>query len=194
MEQLFKQEDLIGKTITQTIMCDDEVWIKFTDESFVVIDIKTEYGPGFGGYNHQRVVISECEMTNTSQPLVDLGLITKKDYDFAWEQEEIKTQARIKERDEEMKKDIEIHEREQLKELELKYKKDAQFDEALAIVRKHRISWWTEFSYYLPSWIRYHYVPLDGHQILWPRWGFTKKENAAADKRVEELMKSSIWE
>jgi len=47
---------------------------------------------------------------------------------------------------------------------------------------------WVEISYYLPSWIRYHYIEFDGHKILWPRWGFTKKELAEADKRAKETV------
>lgn len=53
---------------------------------------------------------------------------------------------------------------------------------------------WTEFSYYLPASIRYHYVKIDGHEILWPRWGFTKKEHKASDKWVKEMTEGIKWE
>lgn len=61
-------------------------------------------------------------------------------------------------------------------------------------MKKYLRPLWVEISYYLPSWIRYHYIEFDGHQILWPRWGFTKKELADANKEAEDREKSIKWE
>ena len=122
MKQIFETKDLIGKTIMQIILPKEtynDTWIKFTDNSFVVFDTE-DRTEGFG--QERRIqVISDWEKDNTNEELVELGLITKDEYEFAIKQEEIKSEERQKQRDYEEKKRIEKHEKEQLDKLRTKY-------------------------------------------------------------------------
>ena len=50
MKQLFKKEDLIGKTIVDTFIPTEsyqDLWLKFNDDSFIVFEID-DITEGFG--------------------------------------------------------------------------------------------------------------------------------------------------
>lgn len=99
MKQLFEEKELIGKTISKTHFSGDELWIRFIDDSFVIFKSTCEsYGFDYSDY---YLKISDYKIDNTCHELVDLGLITKKEYDKAvkvenrkWEKE---NEIRIKE-------------------------------------------------------------------------------------------------
>jgi hypothetical protein len=122
MRQLFKQEQLIGKTITQVIMpegSDSDLWIKFTDDSFVVIQV-VDRTQGFG-QTQNVIVISDWEKDNTDKELVELGFITRYQYDQAiGDYEKILERDRLR-RETENKERIEEYEKEQLAQLKAKY-------------------------------------------------------------------------
>ncbi len=122
MKQLFKQEELIGKTIAQVILPKEsyqDMWIKFTDNSFVVFDTE-DRTEGFG-QERNVINISDSKKDNTSEELVQLGLITKSEYELALQEEEIEYQKRCAERDAIEKKRIEDYEKKQLEILNKKY-------------------------------------------------------------------------
>ena len=88
MKQLVKITDLINKTISKTIKSNDELYIKFMDDSFVVFEINNNT-EGFG-YDKKSIEISDYIRDNTYHELVELGLITKKDFTDAVLQEDNK--------------------------------------------------------------------------------------------------------
>jgi len=83
MKQLFKAEELVGKTIEKFIFPEhayDDLWLKFTDNSFVVIYIKN-ISRGFEV--KELISISDSEVESSSEELVTLGVITEKQYNKA---------------------------------------------------------------------------------------------------------------
>ena len=121
MNQLFKKEDLIGKTIEKIISTGchyDDMFIKFTDGSFVVIDID-EVGEGFS--SAQAIVIEQWKKDKTCSELVELGVITKQEYDEAVRQEEVEFKNRQLEREKKEAERLEEQEKEQLQALKNKY-------------------------------------------------------------------------
>lgn len=122
MKQLFKQKELIGKTIEQVLMPKEtyqDMWIKFTDSSFAVFDTE-DRTEGFGQERCVRI-ISDCEKDNTNEELVELGFITKAEHKLALEEEDERYEKRRIERDIIEQKRIEDYEIEQLDKLKKKY-------------------------------------------------------------------------
>lgn len=122
MKQLFEEKELIGKTIAMVLMPKEsyqDMWIKFTDNSFVVIDTE-DRTEGFGQERRIRV-ISDWEKDNTNEELVELGLITKSEYELALYEEEKRYEKERRERDAIEQKRIEDYEKEQLAKLKKKY-------------------------------------------------------------------------
>ena len=121
MKQLFKKNDLAGKTIKRFLFSGSRLWLRFTDDSFVVIENRQE-SEGFG-QSYDVMDIDDYERDNTDSELVTLELITKKEHDKARqveeEQYEIRRQKRIQEEQEENKK----RELELLEQLKKKYEK-----------------------------------------------------------------------
>lgn len=123
MKQLFEQHELIGKTITQILLPEEsyqELWIKFSDNSFVVFkeEDRTE---GFG-QERSVIVISDWEKDNTDEEFVKLGFITQNQYELALEEEEKKYEKERVEREEFEKKRIKEYEKDLLNKLKNKYK------------------------------------------------------------------------
>lgn len=93
MKQIFNKEELINKTIAATENDGDEMYIKFTDNSFVVL--KHSYtGSGFG-YNEYKIVISDYPEEKTNDILLNLGIVSQKEYDKACLLAEEEEQKRI---------------------------------------------------------------------------------------------------
>ncbi len=119
MNQLVKHSELIGKTISQLLNSGNDIWIKFTDDSFVIFDTDN-YSSGFSYDNDVRVICDDIK-DNTSMELVELGLITKIQYEIALKEEEDRHEQERLKRDLEYKNKIEEQEKELLNKLKNKY-------------------------------------------------------------------------
>jgi len=121
MKQIIIKKDLIGKTIKNYYESFDDLWIRFTDDSFVIFrcEDKTD---GFD-QTHYICNIFDYEVDNTYEPLVELGLISESDYEIACEDEERRFYEKRKQR--EIENEIQDRERELklLEELKIKYEK-----------------------------------------------------------------------
>lgn len=123
MKQLLCTKELVGKTISKTLQSPEEFWIKFTDDSFVVLEIddKTE---GFG-YSHRYIDISEYLVTSCQHELVKIGLISQEVYEEACQEEaeeyERERQQRERELYEQQELENEIRERELYEQLKKKF-------------------------------------------------------------------------
>ena len=103
MKQLFKKEELIGKTIKKILYpCGGELWMSFTDDSFICFRSHAE---------------------NACHELVELELITRTDYEIAIEEEDKKYEKIRQEKEIEEKKRNEDEELKLLSELKKKYEK-----------------------------------------------------------------------
>ena len=118
MKQLFKKEDLIGKTIKYFVFGKEDLWISFTDDSFVQI-IKEECGQGFESDSNMNV--NDYTQDNTHIELVYLGLITKKQYDLAVKKQEEEFEKYRRESELRREKEIEEREKKLLNDLKNKY-------------------------------------------------------------------------
>ncbi len=106
MKQIFNSEELIGKTIEDFYFSEEEeLWIKFTDNSFVVIETDN-------GIDVKNYVVSK-----TNSGLVNIGVISQEEYNAALEEQRIKYQ---KEKEDYLKVEEE-RERELYKVLHKKY-------------------------------------------------------------------------
>jgi hypothetical protein len=121
MKQIMNKKDLIGKTIKNYYESFDDLWIRFTDDSFVIFrcEDKTD---GFD-QTHYICNIFDYEVDNTYEPLVNLGLISENEYNIACEEEDRISEERMRLR--EMENEIQEREREikLLEELKMKYEK-----------------------------------------------------------------------
>lgn len=108
--------DLKGKTITNIKLNCGELWLKFSDNTFVVL-VVNDITEGFG-YTKNEVNANQYGKNNTEHILVDLGIITEHEYKEACEQEEMEHKIRLEERynqEEERIKDFELEELERIK-------------------------------------------------------------------------------
>ena len=119
MKQLFNNDDIIGKTISQTLISVDTLWIKFTDKSFIIYELE-DTTEGFGHIKN-LISISDMEVDYTSHELVDLNLITKSEYDEAILEEEKQYEDSRRIYEEKTKKETEEYELELLAKLNKKY-------------------------------------------------------------------------
>jgi hypothetical protein len=119
MNQLFKQEDLIGKTISQIHLSSGDLWMKFTDNTFSVFRIEDK-SEAFG-YTDNVITVSDWIYTNTDKELVVLGLVSERNHKEALAEEEAEYEERRKKREEEDMKRIEQQELEQYKKLAEKF-------------------------------------------------------------------------
>ena len=123
MKQLINKKELVGKTISEILQSSQEFWIKFTDDSFVVLEIinNTE---GFG-YTSTIIDVSDYIINATNNELVKLGLITQDRYEEACkeEEEEYERERQQRERElyEQQELENEIRERELYKQLKKKF-------------------------------------------------------------------------
>ena len=122
MKQIKDHKDLVGKTIEQVIYPIEtyqDMWIKFTDGSFVVLD-REDRTEGFG-QTQDVIRIYPWDKDMTNDELVELGLISPQMHTNAveererrWEEERLEREAI---HDEETKK----HELALLEKLKEKY-------------------------------------------------------------------------
>ena len=112
-------KDLKGKTISD-VKLDGDMYIKFTDNSFVVLKVN-DISEGFG-YTKNEVNICDETMDYTDHNLVDLNLISKKEHEDAVEQEELEYKKLQEKREQERLDYIKKVELEQLEILKSKYK------------------------------------------------------------------------
>ena len=122
MKQLFEEKELISKTIAQIVMPKNhtgDMWVKFTDNSFVIIKNKS-YQEGYGN-RYEYVGIEDMKQGANNSELLELKLITKKEYDDALIAEEKKYEQWRIENDERQKKEQEKYEKEQFEKLKTKY-------------------------------------------------------------------------
>lgn len=122
MKQLFKPEELIGKTIEKTIIdvkeCEDW-WIKFTDNSFVILSI---VNLSRASYEHKEAIeISDEKPDNTSDELLKLGLITTLDHEIAKRKRQEENEKKSKEETLLRQKQTEKEERELYEKLKIKF-------------------------------------------------------------------------
>ena len=91
MKQIKEHKDLVGKTIAQVIYPKEnyqDMWIKFTDGSFVVLDIE-DRTEGFG-QTQEVVRIYPWDKDMTDDELVELGLISPQMHSNAVDEREKK--------------------------------------------------------------------------------------------------------
>lgn len=117
--QISNINELKGKTISDFKLDCGDLWLKFTDNTFVVL-VVNDITEGFG-YTRNEVNINQYGKDNTDHTLVYLGLISEDEYKEARKQEEIEYQKRQDERDKQEKDRIKIVELEQFEKLKSKY-------------------------------------------------------------------------
>jgi hypothetical protein len=86
MKQIIYNKELVGKTISKTLQSYQEFWIKFTDDSFVILD-STEKTEGYG-YTQKSIEVSTYLSDNTNKNLVKFDLISQKTYELACQEQQ----------------------------------------------------------------------------------------------------------
>ena len=114
INELKKITDLKGKTISDIQKFDRELWLKFSDNTFVLF-VVNDITEGFG-YTKYEVNINEYSKNYTNHALLKLNLITKKEYDDACMEMELENKKRIelyvqKQNEEIEKKELEEYNR-----------------------------------------------------------------------------------
>ena len=117
--EITKLKDLKGKTIIDTKINCGDLWVKFSDNTFAVF-IVNDITEGFG-YRKEEVNLYQYGKDKTEYTLVELGLITKQEYENACEEEELQYKKREEEREKEEQERIKRIELEQLYKLSKKY-------------------------------------------------------------------------
>lgn len=121
LNQIMDISDMVGKTISATKQDCNDLWIKFTDDSFAVLEVN-DTTEGFG-YTRTNVDIYKYKKDNTDTPLLDLGLISHKQYKYACDKKEEEYKQYVERSTEENRLRLEKYELEQLKKLNEKYNK-----------------------------------------------------------------------
>jgi len=85
IKQIFKKEDLIGKTIKNCIES-SEFWISFTDDSFVILRYE-DRTYGFNGTEEYVSIVDTDEIGEIGSELHELGLLTWEEYETIREEE-----------------------------------------------------------------------------------------------------------
>jgi hypothetical protein len=117
--EITKLKDLKGKTIIDTKMNCGDLWVKFSDNTFAVF-IVNDITEGFG-YRKEEVNLYQYGKDKTEYTLVELGLITKQEYENACKEEELRYKKREEEREKDEQERIKRIELEQLDKLSKKY-------------------------------------------------------------------------
>lgn len=123
MKQIKNKKELIGKTISQIIMPKehyDDLWIKFTDNSFVVFKVD-DISAGFE-FSKYVMIMETSTMDMTESEFVELELITPEIHQNAINEQEKRWSDQNEEREKNEKISIEKYEKDQLEKLKLKYK------------------------------------------------------------------------
>jgi hypothetical protein len=119
--QLTKIEELIGKTITQVYIDDDETFLKFSDDSFACFEIETT-SVGFT-YDRNKIILSDDEPWCSNQVWVKLGYRSSEEHYLIVREEERKDEELYKSQELRWKEQIELSERDTLLKLQEKYAK-----------------------------------------------------------------------
>ena len=96
MNQILEVTQIIGKTISNVISGERDLYIKFSDNSFCIFENK-DVTEGYG-YPQHVIEIDDYPKNNTCCELVELGVISKNEYDLAIKEEEIEYEKRRLER------------------------------------------------------------------------------------------------
>lgn len=122
MKQIFKKEELIGKIIKKVYIPEDsygDVCVRFTDDSFIIFIIENTT-VGFG-YPSNKISIDESTYGPSSHELVEVGLVSEKEYSKAVEEQENEWKRRSEEAEQKLKKMKEEYELTLLNKLKKKY-------------------------------------------------------------------------
>jgi len=122
MKQIKNHKDLVGKTIEQVIYPIEtyqDMWIKFTDGSFVVLD-REDRTEGFG-QTQDVIRIYPWDKDMTNDELVELGLISPQMHTNAVEERERRWEEERQERAKEEESRVEVEEKKLLDKLKNKY-------------------------------------------------------------------------
>ena len=117
--QIINLKDLEGKTIVDTNINNGDLWFKFSDNTFAVL-IKNDITEGFG-YTKEEINLDQYCRDETEYALVELGLITKKEYKLACEIEELRGENLEEKLEQERKEIIKRMELEQHNKISKKY-------------------------------------------------------------------------
>ncbi|AGO48542.1 hypothetical protein Phi18:3_gp030 [Cellulophaga phage phi18:3] len=118
-KEITELKDLKGKTIVDTKMSCGELWIKFSDDTFAVF-IVNNITEGFG-HTKEEVNLYQYGKDETEHTLLELGLITKQEYEKACKDEELRYKKLEEKREKEQQDRIKRIELEQLENLSKKY-------------------------------------------------------------------------
>jgi hypothetical protein len=118
MSKVTNIEELVGKTIFDYHLDREDLYLRFTDETFVKIKI-FDITEGFG---HEKLKIDLCdysEVDKTDEVLRDLGIISQEEYEEAIKLEKQQYQKRQEEREKQHQEELkkrELQEYQRLKE------------------------------------------------------------------------------
>lgn len=119
MNQIKTFEELKGKTIVDFKTSHEELWLKFSDNSFTALEIQFSI-QGFGD-TQNSIGVSKYDACKTEEILVDFGIITRQEFLVACDLEEKNDERLRKMMIEEDAKRYEEAELLQLKKLKEKY-------------------------------------------------------------------------
>jgi hypothetical protein len=108
--EITKFKDLKGKTIVNTKSYCGDLWVKFSDNTFAVF-VVNDITKAFG-WREEEVSLNQYSKDKSEITLVELGLITRQEYEEACEEEELMRKK--------MHEEQEIEEEKRVKEYELK--------------------------------------------------------------------------
>ncbi len=134
MKQILNSEELIGKTIENFYFSEEELWMKFTDSIFVVIEMD------------DGMVVSDYIRDKTSSELVKIGLVTEAEHKAALIEQEERWKKKMQERDKQLLKQKEDEERKLYKVLHEKYGNQGLTDSIFLIEKIWIDSWENEIG------------------------------------------------
>lgn len=120
LKEITELKDLKGKTIADTLESHGKLWIKFTDDSFVVLEADEE-SDGYGYSSYTIDVGGWSPKQADDRELYDLGIVSKKEHEAAVLVEEEAMERRMAEREAEAQARDREYELEQLRLLQSKY-------------------------------------------------------------------------
>jgi len=88
MNQILEVKQIVGKTISKIIDGENELFIKFSDDSFCAFGI-SDVTEGYG-YTRNIIEIDDYPKNETCFKLVELGIISEQAYHIACDEQEIK--------------------------------------------------------------------------------------------------------
>ena len=119
MEQITDFQGLKGKVISDVKQSGSDLYLRFTDGSFAVMTLE-HLSEGFN--TREIVSIDDYKKDKTEETLVELGIITKAEYEEACKEELIRYEERCSDREAKDLKRQEDAEREMLQKLQTKYR------------------------------------------------------------------------